>query len=796
MYLRSLTVYKISITRIMRAKIRFFILLFSISLFSGLQLNAQNSRKVVKLDSDWKFYLGDQPNAKEVKFDDSAWRKLDVPHDWSIEGEYQQTNPTGRGGGFLPSGIGWYRKQLVVSQSEAGKRIFIKFDGVMSNSDVWINGQHLGNRPYGYSSFSYELTGKLTFGEGKPNIIAVRVDNSRQPASRWYAGAGIYRHVRLISLNPVHIGHWGVFVTTPKINNTQATVSVEATVSNQSEKAANLYIQTIVTGPDGRQFKSAEIPLSVDLAKKTTCKQEILVINPKLWDTQQPNLYTAVTTIRSGKTILDYQENRFGIREFHFEAATGFYLNGVNMKILGVCLHQDGGPVGVAVPTAVWERRLENLKKIGVNAIRTAHNPMDPGFYDLCDQMGFLVMNESFDTWTVAKPNGTQGYNLYFNDWWEADTRDMVLRDRNHPSIILYCLGNEIRDRLDQENGRQRFLNQRDLVSKLDSTRPVTLALFRPNEMQVYNNGFSELMDVVGQNYRENELVAAWNSKPDRKVIGTENGHNNAAWLVLRDNPFMSGQFLWTGIDYLGEANWPEISWGAALLDRNGFMKPAGYERQSWWSDKPMVKIVRSEDNSGKGQLKMDWTPADFGTYDEAYVYVYSNCDEVELFLNDISKGSLPINKNATPRFWNIGFEAGTIRAVGFNKGIEVAKDEMKTAETAVKILLTQERTKVRNTWEDLVYIKATAVDKNGLLNPNINPIINFTVSGAGVLNSVDNGSILSHEKYKTNSRSATNGTAVALVQAIANTGKIIVSATAEGLEGSTIELVAIPAGN
>jgi beta-galactosidase len=312
--------------------------------------------------------------------------------------------------------------------------------------------------------------------------------------------------------------------------------------------------------------------------------------------------------------------------------------------------------------------------------------------------------------------------------------------------------------------------------------------------MQVYDNGFVELMDVVGQNYRENELVAAWQSKPDRKVIGTENRHDNQTWLILRDNPFMSGQFLWTGIDYLGEASWPEISWGAALLDRNGYMKPTGYERQSWWSEKPMVKIVRSEDNAGKGQLKMDWTPADFGTYDEAYIYVYSNCEEVELFLNDESKGRLPINTDASPRFWNIGFDAGTIKAIGYNKEKEVAVDEMKTAETPAKILLTAERTKVKNTWEDLVYVKATVVDKNGVHNPNLNLPVTFTVSGSGFIKAVDNGNILSHEKYKANIRTTSNGNALALIQASADNGNITVTATAEGLEGSTITLKATPA--
>jgi len=759
-----------------------------LALLLFVPLSAQQKPQTSNIDSDWSFYLGDTAGAEKPAFNDVSWRKLNLPHDWSIEGEYSQANPTGRGGGYLPAGIGWYRKSLVIPSSESGKRIFITFDGVMSNSQVWVNGQLLGKRPYGYVPFSYDLTGKVTFN--KANIIVVRVDNSLQPASRWYAGAGIYRHVRLDCLNPVHLDQWGVFITTPQVSPEKATANIQATVLNQSKKTELVVVQTIVTSPDGKILKSAETSLSVAAGQKAECKQEILVQKPLIWDIETPNLYQAVTTIRSGKTVLDEQTNTFGIRDFRFEAATGFWLNGRNLKLYGVCLHQDAGPLGVAIPSSVWKSRLEKLKEIGVNAIRTAHNPMEPAFYDLCDQLGFMVMDETFDTWTAAKPNGTQGYNLYFNEWWEADTRAMVMRDRNHPSIIFYSVGNEIRDRLNSDEGRQRFLNQRDLMHQLDPTRPVTMALFRPNEMQVYTNGFADLLDVVGQNYRENELIGAWNAKPERKVIGTENGHDRNTWLALRDNPYMSGQFLWTGIDYLGEANWPDISRHTGLLGRNGDMNPAGYQRQSWWSSKPMVKVLRSEENMGKGSLVNDWTPADFGTYDEAYVYAYSNCDEVELFLNGESKGRQAIKADASPRFWNVGFNPGILKAVAYNKGVEVAADELKTAEAPVIVLLTAEHTTIQNDWNDVAYVNATLVDANGLRNPNLNPKLTFTISGPGIIKAVDNGDISSHEKYATNVRTAFKGEGVALIQAT-GLGKIIITVSAEGVKGTTLTLVA-----
>lgn len=759
---------------------------YLVGLLAFLLCFSSKAGRTTNIDADWRFNLGDVEGASATSFSDAAWRQLNLPHDWSIEGEYNQANPTGRGGGYLPAGIGWYRKSLVLPTSESGKRIFVTFDGVMANSEVWINGQSLGKRPYGYVPFTYELTGKVSFD--KPNSLAVRVDNSLQPASRWYAGAGIYRHVWLQCLNPVHLEQNSVYITTPLITKDKATVNIQATVFNQSKKTEKITVQTLVKSLDGQRFLTTENSFSIAAGQKVDSKQTLNVLQPKIWDIKEPNLYTAVTTIRTGKTVIDEQTTTFGIRAFHFEAATGFWLNGRNLKMYGVCLHQDAGALGVAVPASIWKTRLEMLREIGVNAIRTAHNPMEPAFYDLCDQLGFLVMDETFDTWTASKPGANQGYNQYFNQWWEADTKAMVLRDRNHPSIVLYSVGNEIRDRLNTDEGRQRFLQQRDLVHQLDPSRPVTMALFRPNEMQVYSNGFADLLDVLGQNYRENELLAAHNDKPERKVIGTENGHDSKTWLALRDNAFMSGQFLWTGIDYLGEANWPDISHASGLITRTGGMKPSGYQRQSWWSSKPMVKLVRAEDNMGKGALVLDWTPVDFGTYDEAYVSVYSNCDEVELFLNGESKGKQAIHPDATPRFWNIGFDPGSLKAVGYNKGQVVATDELRTAESAVKVQLSSKQSTLTTDWNDIACIKATLVDNKGERNPNTNPKLTFTVTGPGILQAVDNGDILSHEKYATNTRTPFRGEAFAYVRAT-GPGKIILKVSAEGVEGSSLVL-------
>ncbi|RZK19068.1 MAG: hypothetical protein EOO86_08510 [Pedobacter sp.] len=446
-----------------------------------------------------------------------------MPNDWSIEGAYDKANLTARGGGYLPSGIGWYRKSFSLDENLSGKKISIEFDGVMANSDVWINGFHLGKRPYGYISFNYDLSKHLNFGKGKTNIIAVKADNTVQPASRYYTGAGIYRHVRLVATDPIHIDNWGVFITTPEASAQKATVKVQTAVSNESTKAAQITVETSVLDGTGKVVKIVQSKQSIAANQSIKLDQSIELSNPKLWNVETPNLYQTLTKVIMGGKVIDDQLNSFGIRTFKFDAATGFWLNGKNFKLKGACLHHDGGAVGAAVPLSVWEFRLKKLQEAGVNAIRTAHNPVAPEFLDLCDQMGFLVMDETFDTWTSAKNNGEKGYNRFWKEWWERDTRDMVLRDRNHPSIVIYSVGNEIHDNLDNPEGFKKYKDQQDLVHQLDPSRPVTMALFRPANSKVYTNGFAETMDVVGQNYRENELVALHNQKPNLKVIGTEN---------------------------------------------------------------------------------------------------------------------------------------------------------------------------------------------------------------------------------------------------------------------------------
>jgi len=747
-------------------------------------------------DRDWRFFKGDAAGAESPTFADASWRKLDVPHDWSIEGPFDEKNPTRGAGAFLPAGVGWYRKQFTLPAGDAKRRVFVEFDGVMANSDVWINGFHLGKRPYGYVSFRYDLTGHLEFG--KPNVLAVRADNSGQPASRWYAGAGIYRHVRLVATDPVHFERWG---TTVVEADRETLVSSE--VTNQGDGAKTVTVEWTILAPDGKAAATARsAPATVEAGKTAVFHSSMTVPQAQLWSLEHPVLYRAVMRVRAGNTVLDDETVPFGIREFHFDPDTGFWLNGKNFKIKGVALHDEAGGLGTAVPLRAWERRLVTLKQLGVNAIRAAHNPAAPEFLDLCDRMGLLVMDEMFDCWTVAK--NPYDYHLYFREWSHIDTRDTVRRDRHHPSIILYSAGNEIHDTPKPELAKEILKGLVEVFHANDPTRPVTQALFRPNVSHDYDNGLADLLDVVGQNYRENEILAAHRDKPTRKIIGTENQHGRNVWLALRDNPPYAGQFLWAGIDYLGESRaWPVVASSSGLLDHTGAMKPGAYERQSWWSDRPMVYITRrvaprqaavTDPGYEPGvprqvqTLFSDWSPAGGGTQN---VEVYSNCEEVELLLNGKSLGSKPHPADDSARAWSVAFEPGTLRAVGKNGGREVASYALRTAGKAAKNVLSADRPKIAAEWDDVSYVTATVVDENGVLVPGASDAVSFKVAGPGVIAAVDSADNASHEAFQASERRAFQGWCVAVLKAGA-AGRIAMTASAPGLAAGSITIEAV----
>src|SRR2546426_9298925 len=763
------------------------------------------ARIVTSFDADWLFLKGDAAGAREPDFDDAAWRKLDVPHDWSIEGPFDERNPTGGAGGFLPAGIGWYRKHFSLPADYKDQCVFIDFDGVMANSDVWINGFHLGKRPYGYVSFRYELTGQLNFGN-KQNVLAVRADNSGQPASRWYTGGGIYRHVRLVVTNRVHIAQWGTFITTPEVAADKAIVRVQSEVINQSSVPRTLSVQATVLDPNGRAVQSGETKSrNVAAGGTVNFTQDIVVKNPERWDLGHPNLYRVVARVRDGKTMLDNEIVTFGIRDAHFEAETGFWLNGRNFKIKGVCLHHDASAFGAAVPLRAWERRLEILRELGVNAIRTAHNPPAPEFLDLCDRTGFLVMDELFDCWTVAK--NPYDYHLYFREWANIDARDTVKRDRNHPSIIVYSAGNEIHDTPKPEVAKPILASLVATFHEADSSRPVTQALFRPNVSHDYDNGLADLLDVVGQNYRENEILAAHRQKRTRKILGTENGHERTMWLPMRDNPPYAGQFLWSGIDYLGESRqWPTGAYNSGLLDRTATARPLAFQRQSWWSNQPMVYVTRrvaptpalptdpGYDPAAERRpqvLFSDWTPRNRAPHEEN-VEVYSNCEQVELFLNGQSLGAKSKPADDSPRNWKVLFAAGALKAVGTNSDRIAASYELRTAGKPAQILLVADHKILAPVWDDVVYVRASIVDENGVIVPNAGDLITFRISGPGVIAAVDSGNNNSHEPFQATERKAYQGSCFVMLKAKPSSGRITLEASAAGLKSSSITINAV----
>jgi beta-galactosidase len=771
------------------------------------------ARTVVDFNNGWKFFQGDPAQAEESSLDDSGWRGVTVPHDWSIGGPVEQKNVSGPGGGFFPTGVAWYRKSFSLPAKDAHRHVYIAFDGVMANSDVWINGFHLGQRPNGFVSFYYELTGHVQFGPQARNLIAVRCDTSKQPASRWYEGGGIYRPVRLVLMRDVHLEPWSTVVTTPAATAARAMVRTRSSVVNESGTAQKMALEVTLTAPDGRQAGSFVTPEQT-IAKGGTAQftAEISVSQPELWEIDRPALYRAVVRVKTGlatgkhAAVMDDEEVPFGIREFHFDPATGFWLNGRNFKIKGVALHADGGAVGIAVPMAIWERRLAELRVLGVNAIRTAHNPPSPEFLDLCDRMGFLVMDELFDCWTVGK--NPYDYHLNFEQWSSMDARDTVRRDRNHPSIILWSAGNEIHDTPKAELAHGILARLIAVFHENDATRPVTQALFRPNVSHDYDNGLADMLDVVGQNYRENEILAAHEQKPSRAILGTENGHDRKVWLALRDNAPYSGQFLWVGIDYLGEAGqWPLITHPFGLLDRTGVPHPRGLERQSWWATTPHVHIARrvgatestaidpgyeAVPPSAREPLLLDWTPRNAEPHTEA-VEVYTNCEEVELLLNGQSLGRQKLAGDASALKWSVPYAPGSLKAVAYHEGKPVAEDELRTAGRVARLVLSAERTILSPDRNDAATITATAVDEAGVRVPDASNEVQFTVSGPAEIAATDNGSNTDHESFLLPHHHLSGGRAIAILRATSGSGSIRVHATAAGLAEGTAVLTAVP---
>ena len=778
---------------------------------------AASTRMVEDFDFDWHFSTGDFPTAVMPAYDDSGWRHVNVPHDWSIDGPFSADYASGNG--YAPGGIGWYRKHFHLDPAQKGKHVTIEFDGIYDYSEVWINGAFVGARPYGYSSFAYDLTPYLKFGPDE-NVIAVRVDHSRFADSRWYTGSGIYRHVRLCITDPLHIGHWGTYVTTPKIKAGEAIVRVETTVENDSDREKSFSLQSDILGPDGRVVAGSTTAKTCGSGTTQTVVQKIKVSEsaivvagfPDALHAPQP---VAVRRNRGGR-------NDDSCSESARPGSTpdkGFLLNGQPVKLKGVCIHHDAGCLGAAVPDKVLERRLRLLQELGVNAIRTSHNPPAPELLDLCDRLGLLVMDEAFDEFTPAKNKWVSGRNRglpshfgyaeVFDQWSVTDIQDMVRRDRNHPCVILWSIGNEI------DYANDPFTDPvlgaeyqpgnppaQDLVKcagpliaavkSLDRTRPVTAALANLPMSEAV--GFPELLDVVGYNYQESRYAADHKKFPARIIFGSETHQTYDAWQAVRTNDYVAGQFLWTGIDYLGEAGpWPNRASGAGLLDLCGFKKPLAWFRQSLWSDKPMVYLCVAGGSRTPGRRGFGFAPVESWNWPSnstVTVLCYANCPEVTLTLNERVIGTKRLSEatNGVLR-WTIPYEPGVLKAVGRVNGNETCEYALKTAGPARRIELIPDVTRLRADGKDICHVEFQVVDAKGVRVPNAEPEVTFQLTGPATLLGIENGDLNSPEPYQGPTRKAFHGRGLAIFESSTAAGKIVIKATAPELEPAAVEL-------
>lgn len=789
------------------------------------------------IDKNWRFAPGDFSGAPAPTFDDSAWRALNLPHDWSIESAPHPDHPAGAGGGFFPGGIGWYRKRIEIPAELGDRHVLIEFDGVYMNSEVWCNGHSCGVRPYGYSSFCYDITPYIAAGQAA--VIAVRVDNSRQKNCRWYSGSGIYRHVWLTVAPSVRVDHWGTYVTTPEVSAEKAVVECAVTVVNDGEANGDgVTIAATITDDEGREVpivhrsqSGSQQPISVEVAR------------PRLWSPDTPHLYTLrVELKRDGETI-DRHDTRFGVRSLRFDADTGFFLNGESLKLKGVNEHHDAGCLGAAVPDDVIRRRFRILKQMGCNAIRVAHNPASPAFLDLCDEMGLMVVEDAFDEWKDGKT--PFGYGLYWDDWWERDLCDMIRRDRNHPCIVMWSVGNEIKEvREGRPEGIPIMQALREVCHREDPTRPMTCGCC--STRVTLAAGYGPLMDVVGYNggggscfdyakdhaaypdmiifasevphslqtrgvYRTRTWYRDLARNPDVERLDVphlaeeelftdfdehyQSSYDNAmvrissidSWRFTKTLPFMVGEFRWTGFDYLGECyGWPAKSWNFGVIDLCGFPKDTYYFYQSQWTDAPMVHLLPH----------WTWPGLEGKTIP---VVCYSNCDEVELFLDGASLGVQAMDPDAMQLLWDVPYRPGELKALGYRDGVVVASCGHATAgepaalrmrvDDADTCLALGERGLQGANSPFIAHITVSIVDEQGCFAPRAAVDVTVEVEGPATLIGLENGDPIDTTPYKLDHRRTFNGLLLAIVQAGTEAGTVTLRARAEGLQGAACQI-------
>ncbi|MEO8368032.1 MAG: sugar-binding domain-containing protein [Candidatus Solibacter sp.] len=774
------------------------------------------ARQRLPLDRDWKFSLGDAQGAGAATFDSSAWRTVEVPHDWSIEGKIDAKNPTGGNGGYFPSGIAWYRRTFTAPTAWQGKRVFVEFEGVYMNATVYVNGHALEMHPFGYTSFTHDLTPHIKQGE---NALAVRIDHQQQMTSRWYSGAGIYRHVWMHVTEPVHVAHWGVGISTIEANTEQGRVGVKTKLVNESSAPAALTLKTVLYSASGVVAGQASASVSLKPGESIETQQEITVGKPALWSPESPRLYRAVTRVMSGANALDEVTTPFGIRMIEWSAEKGFLLNGAAVKMNGGCVHHDHGPLGAAAFDRAEERRVQLLKQSGFNAIRCSHNPPSPGFLDACDRLGMLVMDESFDCWSRGK--NKFDYSVAFKDWWQRDIESMVMRDRNHPSVVMWSIGNEIPER-GEPLGAQEAKMIADYLRTLDRTRPVTSAL---NSVGQWANtdGFFSALDIGSYNYNLASHAADHKRVPERIILCAESFPRAtfSDWAMVADFPYIVGNFVWTAWDYLGEsglgrstmrdvsftareaynAPFPCHGSNCGDLDLCGFPRSTAHYRNILWDRGEKLYLgVRQPVPEGKKMSSTMWGV--FPVYPSwtwpgmegkpVEVEVYSKADTVRLYLDDRLIGEKPTTRAEQFKAnFTLPYAPGVLKAVAVQGAKPVAESVLRTVGEPAQIRLTADRAAIRSDGQDLSFITVEVVDAKGQPNPNADQEVTFTLSGPGSIAGVGSGNLYTEEQYQSPQRKLFEGKALIVVRASHKVGAITVVARAPGLKDATIRIQA-----
>jgi len=722
-----------------------------------------------KITTDWRFHLGEIEGKGGVDYNNRSWRKVQLPHDWSVKQPHSPSYASASG--YLPGGIGWYHKKLTIAKAAAGEKIYLYFEGVYNRSEVFVNGQSVGKRPNGYISFSYDITPYIKYGI--ENEIAVRVDHSKDADSRWYTGSGIYRDVWLARANPIHLEQWGVYAY-PQITGKKGTLHVETTLKNESAASASLSVLNELIDDAGAVVAKENSKLIVEAGKSNAVKSTINLNNPKLWNLDAPARYTLRTTVLKNGQVIDRTTTVTGFRSFNFDADKGFALNGKQMKVKGVCLHHDAGVLGAEVYPEVWRRRLKSLKSLGVNAIRTSHNPQASALYDLCDELGLLVMDEAFDEWEFPKRKWLQGWNVgtpgfqgtsdFFKEWGERDLADMVRRDRNHLSVFAWSIGNEVdypndpyshpvlagsreggftqpifggykKDAPDAMHLGDIAKKLAAVVRKYDTSRPVTAGL--AGVAMSNETAYPGTLDIAGYNYTESRYQEDHKRYPKRIIFGSENRHDFNAWKAVKDNEHIFGQFLWTGIDYLGESGrWPSRGFYSGLLDFAGFIKPRGYFRQSLWSDQPMAyigtyslreggaatdvwSVLESEQGQQQNQApSMDaWPIWNYQNGQLIRVVCYTNTAKARLELNgEIVGQTKAYDQQQGIIYWDIPFAPGKLEVVGMDeKGKESARYQINSSKRQQAIKIVQGNQLQAEAKNGISQIELQLVDEDGI---------------------------------------------------------------------------------